>query len=82
MTVFLTILIVVAVAAAAALWAQLRSDRRLSRTTAGELAAARAELAAAQPLVSENAALRAEISALGARAGEQQEAVAVVQSRR
>ena len=75
MTVFLTILIVVAVAAAAALWAQLRSDRRLSRTTAGELAAARAELAAAQTLVGENAALQAEISALGRRAGEQQEAL-------
>ncbi len=75
MTIFLTILIVVAVAAAAALWAQLRSDRRLSRTTAGELAAARAELAAAQTLVSENATLRAEVSALGARAGEQQEAL-------
>ncbi|WP_294599506.1 DNA recombination protein RmuC [uncultured Rikenella sp.] len=75
MTVLLTILIVVAVAAAAALWAQLRSDRRLSRTTAGELAAARAELVAAQTLVSENATLRAEVSALGARAGEQQEAL-------
>ncbi len=75
MTILLTILIVVSVAAAAALWAQWRGERRAARAIAEELETAREELAATQAWGTENAALRAEAALLGGRLDEQQEAL-------